>query len=419
VRAFIVRPLGTRCGVDFDFVERELIAPALRQLGIDSGITAAVIDAGRIRDDVFERLVTSDLVVADITTDSPDAGYALGIRHALREKRTFLLRGGGLGADMPFALRSDRSLVYDPATPADALATLCEGLAATLASDQPDSPVFRMCSELRGDGRSHLTMVPAAFRDELDSAVRSGWWGRVALLGHEAKAAPWEVEGLRLVAREQLDANACEAAAVTLEDLRLALGPREQATPRTILFTGHRIDEPGRKEPRFPPEKEAAARGAIREVVQREAAGPDGAVGIAGAASGGDILFHEVCEELGVPTRLFLALPPEPYIAASVAAAGNGWVRRFWAIKDRHPVASILAQSDELPAWLGHREPYSVWQRNNLWTLNEALAAGARHVTVLALWNRQAGDGPGGTADMIAIARGRGADVHVIDASEL
>ena len=46
--------------------------------------------------------------------------------------------------------------------------------------------------------------------------------------------------------------------------------------------------------------------------------------------------------------------------------------------------------------------------------LNEALAAGARNVTVLlALWNGKQGDGPGGTADMISIARGRGAETTV------
>jgi hypothetical protein len=282
-----------------------------------------------------------------------------------------------------------------------------------------------------------VTPVPAAFREELDHAARSGWSGRVALLGHEAKGAPWEVEGLRLVAREQLKANACEAAAVTLEELRLAqpLDPEANlllavcwqrlndaatspATPRTILFTGHRIDAPGRKEPRFPAEKEAAARAALHQAV-KGTSGDAGAVGIAGAASGGDILFHEVCAELGVPTRLFLALPPEPYIAASVAPAGSGWVRRFWKIKNDQAAVPVLAQSADLPGWLGHLEPYSVWQRNNLWTLNEALAAGARHVTVLALWNGKAGDGPGGTADMIAIARARGADVQVIDTSGL
>jgi hypothetical protein len=185
--------------------------------------------------------------------------------------------------------------------------------------------------------------------------------------------------------------------------------------PRTILFTGHQIDAPGRKERRFPAEMEGAAREAIRAAVAREATGPGGAVGIAGAASGGDILFHEVCLELGVPTRLLLALPPEVYVKESVAPGGPDWVHRFWAIHSRFSTAPILARSKDLPGWLRHRHPYSIWQRNNLWMLFEALTAGARQLTVLALWNGQEGDGPGGTADMIQIAQGRGAETRVLD----
>ena len=138
-------------------------------------------------------------------------------------------------------------------------------------------------------------------------------------------------------------------------------------------------------------------------------------MGVAGAASGGDILFHEVCAELGIPTTLYLALPPEQYVKESVAPAGGDWIRRFWAIKDRFPAAPVLARSTDLPGWLQHRGAYSIWQRNNLWMLNEALATGARNVTVLALWNGKQGDGPGGTADMIDIAQARGAETRVLD----
>jgi hypothetical protein len=191
------------------------------------------------------------------------------------------------------------------------------------------------------------------------------------------------------------------------------------ARPRTILFTGHQIDAPGRTEPRFPAGMEATARAAIRAAVQREQTGGGGAVGLAGGASGGDILFHEVCAELGVPTRLYLALPPETYIAESVAPAGPNWIRRFWDIHASHPSTPILARSKKLPGWLRHRRDYSIWQRNNLWTLNEALADGARHVTVLALWNGKQGDGPGGTADMIRIAQERGAQTRVLDTNAL
>ncbi len=87
------------------------------------------------------------------------------------------------------------------------------------------------------------------------------------------------------------------------------------------------IDAADRKAPRFPPRAEAAARTAIRESVLRlRDAGASPMVGVAGGASGGDLLFHEVCAELGVATRLRLALPVEEFIATSVAPAGEGWV---------------------------------------------------------------------------------------------
>jgi hypothetical protein len=53
------------------------------------------------------------------------------------------------------------------------------------------------------------------------------------------------------------------------------------------------------------------------------------AFGIAGGASGGDILFHEICAELGIPTRLLLALPRDPFIEESVAPAKGDWTKRF------------------------------------------------------------------------------------------
>ena len=206
-----------------------------------------------------------------------------------------------------------------------------------------------------------------------------------------------------------------------LEVLTPAAAPAAGAPvlPRTILFTGHQVDAPGRKEPRFPADKEPLARAAIRQAVERQIELYGRAVGISGAASGGDILFHEVCAELGIPTRLFLALPPESYVTESVAPAGPEWVPRFYAIQSRFPSAPILARTKDLPGWLRHRADYSIWQRNNLWMLNEALTSGARNVSLIALWNGKKGDGPGGTADMIAIAQQRGAETRVLDSNAI
>jgi hypothetical protein len=196
-------------------------------------------------------------------------------------------------------------------------------------------------------------------------------------------------------------------------------GHAAETKTRVILFTGHRVDAPGRRTPRFPADKEPVARAAIKQAVTREKERSGAVSGIAGAASGGDILFHEICAELGIPTEVYLALPPGAYSAASVADSGPDWVRRFYELYSLHPSAPILSDTESLPRWLTGKRDYSIWQRNNLWLLYEALARGPENVTVIALWNGQTGDGPGGTEHMIGIARQRGARVEILDTNEL
>jgi hypothetical protein len=66
-RAFIVRPFGTKEGIDFDAVDQALIQPALKAAGVPGSTTANIAEAGNIREDMFRLLVTADLVVADLS----------------------------------------------------------------------------------------------------------------------------------------------------------------------------------------------------------------------------------------------------------------------------------------------------------------------------------------------------------------
>jgi hypothetical protein len=147
----------------------------------------------------------------------------------------------------------------------------------------------------------------------------------------------------------------------------------------TLLFTGHMIDQPGRSEPRFPPEKEQQVRSAIKKKVQQEkerVARENGVLtGVAGGGSGGDILFHEVCAELGIKTKLYLALPRDQFVAESVAYAGPSWIDRFDELYRELPW-QVLSQTQELPNWMKKRKAYTIWERNNLWMLNQALENG-------------------------------------------
>ncbi len=206
------------------------------------------------------------------------------------------------------------------------------------------------------------------------------------------------------------------------------------AAEGVLIFTGHMVDAPGREKPRFPRTEEAekAARAAIKEAVEKRMRSEAGVrTGFAGGASGGDILFHEVCAELGIPTQLYLAIPPERYVAASVQKAGPGWVERFWRIQQAHEdgkslrvlssAEDVTDEREYLPVWLRSKPDYGIWQRNNLWMLYNALAAGgARNLTLVALWDgEETGDGPGGTSDLVRKVQDRGARAEVIDTKQV
>jgi len=188
-----------------------------------------------------------------------------------------------------------------------------------------------------------------------------------------------------------------------------------RAVARVLVFSGHRIDAPGRETPRFPGGAANEAAELIGAAVRREQELADHApvVGFAGGASGGDIIFHETCEELGIPTTVMLALPPRLFGARSVADAGPEWISRFDRLCKARPVR-VLADDA-----VGEADPGDVWQQANLWILETALAVDADSHTLIALWDGKGGDGPGGTEEMVRAAGERGFEVVRLDAGPL
>lgn len=201
--------------------------------------------------------------------------------------------------------------------------------------------------------------------------------------------------------------------------------PEKTDTPENIhylLFAGHLVDKPGRTTPRFPPTKEAAVKQQMLDKVKEVIDAQPGftITGIAGGASGGDIIFHEACKQLGVRTELFLAIPRMDYVVESVNFAGASWINRFNAIyMDANIKHFELSDKNELPAWLQKKKDYTVWERGNLWQLNSALVNGGANMTLIALWDGKGGDGPGGTEHMVNETKARGGKVIVIDINTL
>ena len=158
---FIVRPFGKKrvaipegqsVEVDFDAIDQGLIKPALAANGLEGETTEVIAAAGNIRVDMFEMLITYDLVIADISIDNANVFYELGIRHGLRPKGTILIRFSTPGKDVPFDLKTDRYIPYKRTDPAAAVDLLTQSIKDTLLSirqaEKPDSPVFALLPEL-------------------------------------------------------------------------------------------------------------------------------------------------------------------------------------------------------------------------------------------------------------------------------
>ena len=230
MRAFFVRPFGTKEGIDFDQVEAALIRPALEQLrsqyslAIDGGTTGEFIRQGNIREDMFRLLVTADLVVADVSIYNANAFYELGIRHALRHQHTFLLRAKSTEDKYPFDLQTDRYFTYDFTDLASSVAGLTAALRSTLNTDPKfrDSPVFQLLPNLKPHERAVLMPVPLDFQEAVTLARGGGQRGDLRLLAWEAQGFEWESEGLRLVGEAQFRLKAFPGARETFEVLRKA-----------------------------------------------------------------------------------------------------------------------------------------------------------------------------------------------------
>ena len=219
--------------INFDAVERDLIAPVLQKLGIEGRTTLDIAKAGNIRDDMFRLLVTADLVIADISIHNANVFYELGIRHALPDKHTFMLR---CRADDPvFDLQGERYLVYERDNPGAAVEALLTGLQQTVDATTKDSPVFMLLPELKVQPRSAFLTVPQGFSEEVQRANAENRAGDLELLSDEVRGFEWESEGLRVVGRAQFSLRAHEGGRITSEALRNLEG--EDVEANTLLGT--------------------------------------------------------------------------------------------------------------------------------------------------------------------------------------
>lgn len=176
--------------------------------------------------------------------------------------------------------------------------------------------------------------------------------------------------------------------------------------PKLVVFSGHMLDAPDRRNPRFPPAKE----GEIRELLDKQLAAMNAGIGFASAASGSDILFLEAMLARGGTIHLVLPWPAEEFVKTSVEIAGDGgWVERFQEVLGRAASIRILG------------ELYMPGSATGFEYCNLAMNGLARvfarsldlEITPLAVWDGFAG-APGGTGSFVRYWRNHRVPVKVV-----
>jgi class 3 adenylate cyclase len=180
--------------------------------------------------------------------------------------------------------------------------------------------------------------------------------------------------------------------------------------PKVVVFSGHMLDQPGRKRPRFPLSSEKKAAGEIAAVLKRL----DARIGFASAACGADILFLEEMLRLGGEINVILPFEKEAFAETSVdIIPGGDWQRRF---------NRVLKQAKTVITASEHRfsgNPVAYQYANSLQHGMAILRARMLDTDVIpmVLWDGKPGDGPWGTASFADYITSKGLGLEVIDAT--
>ncbi|MCQ3936608.1 MAG: hypothetical protein DPW18_06130 [Chloroflexi bacterium] len=187
---------------------------------------------------------------------------------------------------------------------------------------------------------------------------------------------------------------------------------------RALLFTGYMVDYPRKSKKVFPADKESEIRQEIRKKLDKFKPGPDDRAFLAGLSAGSEIIFAELCTEMGLKVKVYLPMSDSSYVREFISPAGETWVDRFYKIRN-HPLVSEINQHEVLGA---PKEGDNLYERNNRWALYSALGRGGiGKVRLIAVANETILSGDRDihlTRHMIELMRDTGGMVEFINPSK-
>ncbi len=130
---------------------------------------------------MFSLILEADVAICDVTIHSASVFFELGIRHALRKKRTVLIRGKQTADATPFDILTDRYIEYDLlAIAGQRRPQNFRQLVHRSRRVVTDSPIFKRLPGLTESDISDLVVVPSDFGADVRRAIASkskAWLG--------------------------------------------------------------------------------------------------------------------------------------------------------------------------------------------------------------------------------------------------
>jgi class 3 adenylate cyclase/tetratricopeptide (TPR) repeat protein len=179
--------------------------------------------------------------------------------------------------------------------------------------------------------------------------------------------------------------------------------------PPVLAFSGHMLDAPTRKKPRFPVGSVEPVKQQIEAVLAKLEAG----ISYSSAACGSDVLFLECMQARGGETNVILPFDREDFYDTSVTFAGEQWIRRVDRVLDR---ASRVYHANQ-----GHYGGDDLlFSYANTMIMGKAILRSRLLETeahLIAVWDGNRNGATGGTSDFVAIWESLGIPVTAVSST--
>ena len=177
--------------------------------------------------------------------------------------------------------------------------------------------------------------------------------------------------------------------------------------PPVVAFSGHMLDQPGQKRPRFPEKAAEPVKRRIAEILEKL----DVRIGYASAACGADVLFHECLQERGGESRVVLPFARKDFLETSVSFAGPAWVKRVEGILSGSSVVEQATRG-------GYGGEDQLFSYANRLIMGKAILQSRFLETeplLLAVWDGARGGKSGGTGESVETWKANGFPYVVIN----